>query len=47
MNSFRSLVLILLGIFTLTGTVYAEAKVEEQDVGPVGSPQDVQYVVSP
>src|ERR1700716_592659 len=25
----------------------AEAKVEEQEVGPVGAPQDVKYVVSP
>ena len=48
MRTFSKILVAALGALCAVNTaVAAGAKVEEQEVGPVGQPQDVQYVVSP
>jgi hypothetical protein len=48
MKPSSQILVAVLGMFcAVNGAVAADAKIEEQDVGPVAQPQDVKYVVSP
>ncbi|HUK81694.1 MAG TPA: hypothetical protein VLZ12_03590, partial [Verrucomicrobiae bacterium] len=48
MRHYVSILVILSGILaSVNSPTFADAKVEEQEVGPVGTLQDVNYVVSP